>query len=184
MRRTHPAQVPKVEQHHAVTTGVDCPGAMEKRLLISMVVNITSAQVRHAEGTELTYTLNVSAHGACVVSDHAWQPGEVAEVTSMLDQMPMYGKVVYCLKEADNRYVIGLSFQKSDAVWSMYFLMVCPPNPEGSVYDLAEREERYGEGEARRTGDDRGTEAAGGGANGDRRGSRNRSEDAPSTPGR
>src|SRR5438477_8004777 len=58
----------------------------EKRLPIAMVVNLASAQVQGATGSELTYTNNVSAHGACVVSSRQWQPGEIAEVTSFLDR--------------------------------------------------------------------------------------------------
>lgn len=56
---------------------------MEKRLPIAIFVNLAPAQNRN--GTELTYTENVSAHGACVVSNRPWQPGEIAEVTALLD---------------------------------------------------------------------------------------------------
>jgi hypothetical protein len=93
---------------------------MEKRLPIAMVVNLAQAQVPGANGTELTYTDNVSAHGACVVSNRSWQPGEIAEITSLLDQIAMRGKVVYCRKFDEERYAIGLSFQNCAAVWSTY----------------------------------------------------------------
>jgi hypothetical protein len=62
-----------------------------------MIVNLARAQNRN--GTELTYTDNVSAHGACIVSNHPWQPGKLAEITSMLDQIAMRGKVVHCRKK-------------------------------------------------------------------------------------
>jgi len=48
---------------------------MEKRLPIAMIVNLARAQNRN--GTELTYTDNVSRHGACIVCNHPWQPGEL-----------------------------------------------------------------------------------------------------------
>jgi len=38
-----------------------------------MVVNLAAAQ--SPDGTELTYTDNVSTHGACVFSNHPWQGG-------------------------------------------------------------------------------------------------------------
>ena len=90
---------------------------MEKRLPIAMIVNLARAQ--NCNGTELTYTDNVSAHGACIVSNHSWQPGEIAEITSMLDQIAMRGKVVHCRKRGDDQYTIGLSFP-CEVVWSNY----------------------------------------------------------------
>ena len=99
----------------------DCLGeTMEKRLPIAMVVNLASIQAQGASGAEMTYTDNVSAHGACVVSNRSWQPGEIAEVTSLLDQIAMRGKVVYCRKNGEDRYAIGLSFQNYAVVWSIY----------------------------------------------------------------
>ncbi len=95
-------------------------GTMEKRLPIAMVVNLSSTQAQGANGAEMTYTDNVSAHGACVVSNRSWQPGEFAEVTSLLDQIAMRGKVVYCRKHGEDRYAIGLNFQNCAVVWSVY----------------------------------------------------------------
>lgn len=93
---------------------------MEKRLPIAMVVNLTSTRDQAANGAEMTYTNNVSAHGASVVSNRQWQPGEIAEITSFADQIAMRGKVVYCRKHGDDQYVIGLSFQNATVVWSIY----------------------------------------------------------------
>lgn len=93
---------------------------MEKRLPIAMVVNLASAQTQRASGAELTYTNNVSAHGACVVSNRQWQPGDIADVTSFPDQIAMHGKVVYCRRHGDDQYAIGLSFRNCPVVWSIY----------------------------------------------------------------
>ena len=93
---------------------------MEKRLPIAMVVNLTSTRDQAANGAELTYTNNVSAHGACVVSNRQWQPGEIAEITSFSDQTAMRGKVVYCRRHGDDQYAIGLNFQNNAVIWSVY----------------------------------------------------------------
>lgn len=93
---------------------------MEKRLPIAMVVNLASVHDRAANGAELTYTNNVSAHGACVVSNREWQPGELAEVTSFSDQAAILGKVVYCRRHGNDQYAIGLNFQKNAVLWSVY----------------------------------------------------------------
>jgi hypothetical protein len=97
---------------------------MEKRVPLAMVVNLAPARVAQGNGSELTYTHNVSAHGACVVSNHPWQPGEIAEVTPMQDKVTMRGKVVHCQKHGNEQYSIGLSFQNGHVVWSTYLRYV------------------------------------------------------------
>jgi len=91
---------------------------MEKRLPIAIVVHLKQAQ--SVNGTEVTYTDNISAHGACVVSKRPWLPGEVAEVKSLKDQVTLRGKVVHCRKRSDNRYVVGLTFQGPHGTGSIY----------------------------------------------------------------
>ena len=93
---------------------------MEKRLPIAMVVNLTSTRDRAANGAELTYTNNVSAHGACVVSNRQWLPGEIAEVTSFSDKIAIRGKVVYCRRHSEDQFAIGLNFQNCAVVWTTY----------------------------------------------------------------
>ena len=95
-------------------------GRMEKRLPIAIVVRLTHAQDQPANGAEVTYTDNVSSHGARVVSNRPWEPGEVAQVTSVKDEITIRGKVVYCHKHQENRYLIGLNFQGRDVTWSTY----------------------------------------------------------------
>ncbi len=93
---------------------------MEKRLPISIVVSLTVARDQPANGAEVTYTENVSAHGARVISKRHWQPGEAAQVTSLKDEVAIRGKVVYCQKLPDNRYCVGLNFNGSPVTWSTY----------------------------------------------------------------
>jgi hypothetical protein len=95
-------------------------GRMEKRIPIAIVVRLTHAQDNPASEQELTYTDNVSAHGARVVSSRPWQIGELAQVTSLKDEITISGKVAYCLMLPDNRYFIGLNFQDRRVTWSVY----------------------------------------------------------------
>jgi hypothetical protein len=55
-----------------------------------------------------------------VVSTHPWQVGDMAQVTSLKDEITLAGKVVYCHKLHDNRYLIGLNFQGRRVTWSAY----------------------------------------------------------------
>ena len=93
---------------------------MEKRLSIALVVNLTPVQGQSSNGTELTYTDDISAHGARVVSRHPWEPGDVAEVTSLSDRLSLQGKVVYCENRGEGRFAIGLTFQNGGVFWPVY----------------------------------------------------------------
>ena len=95
-------------------------GRMEKRIPIAIVVRLTPAQDQPAREPELTYTDNVSAHGVRVVSSRSWQIGDVAQVTSLKDEIAISGKVAYCQMLPDNRYFIGLNFQDRRVTWSAY----------------------------------------------------------------
>jgi hypothetical protein len=95
-------------------------GRMEKRLPIAVVVHLVPVQDQSADRTELTYTDNISAHGACAVSKRPWRPGEVAEIKSLKEQITLRGKVAHCRKRSDNRYVVGLTFQSPHGTGSIY----------------------------------------------------------------
>jgi PilZ domain len=95
-------------------------GRMEKRLPIAMVVRLSQVQGQSANGTELTYTDNISAHGACVVSSQLWKLGAVAEVTSLKDEVTLRGRVIHCEKRGDGRYGVGMAFQEHQVTWSRF----------------------------------------------------------------
>lgn len=94
-------------------------GRMQKRLPVVVVVQFGREQ-ELASAAELTYTENVSAHGACLISNRAWQPGERARVTSCKDHITLHGKVVHCRKCRDDRYAVGLTFQGREVTWVTY----------------------------------------------------------------
>ena len=95
-------------------------GRMEKRIPVAIVVRLMQPQDQPANGAELTYTDNVSAHGARVVSNRPWKTGEVAQITSLKDEITLSGKVTYCRQFVDGRYYIGLNFQGRQVTWSAY----------------------------------------------------------------
>jgi PilZ domain len=81
---------------------------------------LTQPEDRSPGAAELTYTNNVSAHGACVLSNTPWRLGEMVEVTALEDEVPLRGKVVYCRRHIDNHYAVGLSFNGDQVTWSKY----------------------------------------------------------------
>ena len=96
-------------------------GRMEKRLPIALIAQLAQAQDDHSpHRLELTFTDNISAHGACVVSSRPWERGELMDATSVKDQITLRGKVIRCQKRSDNRYGIGLHFGGHAVTGSMY----------------------------------------------------------------
>jgi len=93
---------------------------MEKRVPIAIVVHLARADDYTAAGPELTYTDNISAHGACVISSRQWKSGEVAEVTSLNDRITLRGRVAYCVKREAGRFDVGLYFNEQEVTWNPY----------------------------------------------------------------
>jgi|SRR5215469_8411152 len=92
---------------------------MEKRVSIAIVVHLARAE-DHTVVPELTYTDNISAHGACIISSRQWKPGEITEVTSLNDRITLRGRVAYCTKHEAGRYYVGLYFNEQEVTWNPY----------------------------------------------------------------
>ena len=95
-------------------------GRMDKRLPIAMVVHLAQAQGQPVNGSEVTYTDNISVNGARVVTSRPWQAGEIVQVTPLREETTIRGKVVYCQKLVDDRYCIGLNFRGRPVTWSTF----------------------------------------------------------------
>jgi hypothetical protein len=92
-------------------------GRMERRLPIIVVVSLAHLELASTEGVEWTYTDNVSAEGARIFSRHSWEPGDEIGVTPFKEDTTS-GSVVYCQRQADDRYFIGVKF-KDHVAWSI-----------------------------------------------------------------
>ena len=84
---------------------------MEKRFPLSIVVQLAQGRERALSETELTYTENISAHGACVISRRLWNIDDVAQVTALEGVLALHGRVVHCQKRGEDRYAVGLAFR-------------------------------------------------------------------------
>jgi len=85
-----------------------------------IVVRLMRVQDSPVEAKESTYTDNVSAHGACIISRHNWEPGEEVHVTSVKDGTTIRGSVVRCRKLGNGGFCVGLNFQQQSVPWSSY----------------------------------------------------------------
>src|SRR5260370_12155671 len=70
--------------HMAFKSGI--VGRMEKRLPIAIVVRLMDAQDQPANGAELTYTDNVTAHVAPLLPNRLFQPRQPPPATPLTDQ--------------------------------------------------------------------------------------------------
>ncbi|HYT24048.1 MAG TPA: PilZ domain-containing protein [Candidatus Polarisedimenticolia bacterium] len=95
-------------------------GRIDKRLPIAVVVYLSQAQDRTVKESELTCTDNISVNGARVISRRPWQTGELVQLTPLKDEASIRGKVVYCQKLEDDRYLIGLNIQGLGASWPAF----------------------------------------------------------------
>ena len=100
---------------------------MEKRVPIAIIVQFAPLEGKCLDAAELTYTNDVSSHGACVISKRSWKIGEMAEVSSLEDERALRGRVIHCEKRSDERYAVGLVFLGDQVTWSRYLRYACPP---------------------------------------------------------
>src|SRR5438046_9691510 len=87
----------------------------EKRILMEIPVLIDGH--REAPGSESTFTENVSARGARVVSARRWQPGETLVFGSRTGEIRSSGRVAYCQPLAGGGFAVGVASREATARW-------------------------------------------------------------------
>ena len=88
----------------------------EKRILMEIPVLIDGH--REAPGMELTFTENVSARGARVISARYWEPGEPLKFASRTGEFRSSARVAYCQSLQSRRLAtIGVEFLNPKGRW-------------------------------------------------------------------
>lgn len=62
---------------------------------------------------------NISEHGARILASTPWGLGEQVELTPTGEEAPLKAEVVYCKKQGNDKFVVGLKFRRSPALWSI-----------------------------------------------------------------
>jgi hypothetical protein len=96
----------------------------EARIPMTVAVNISS--LRQTPGIETTFTENVSARGARVLSTRRWLPGEQLTFALLPGDFRATARVVYCHPQRDAEFAIGLEFLEPVARW-----FTSPPTGSG-----------------------------------------------------
>lgn len=94
-------------------------GRKEKRLPVMMEVKLLPADGANAARRERAVVENISALGARVYASSPWQLGESVEVTPAAGEAPLRAEVVYCQKQTNGKFVVGLKFRRSPVPWSI-----------------------------------------------------------------
>jgi PilZ domain-containing protein len=72
---------------------------------------------RLAPGSESTFTENVSAHGARVVTVRRWEQGEKLTLASRTGEFRSSARVAYCQPLQADGFAIGVEFLEPKGRW-------------------------------------------------------------------
>jgi PilZ domain len=87
----------------------------EKRILMEIPVLIDGH--RQAPGSESTFTENVSARGARVVSTRRWEQGERLNFVLRTGEFRSSARVAYCQPLHGDGFAIGVEFLEPKGRW-------------------------------------------------------------------
>ncbi len=84
---------------------------------IPMEIPILIDGHREAPGLESTFTENVSAHGARVVSVRRWEQGEPLVLASRTGEFRSPARVAYCQPLQGEGFAVGVEFLEPKGRW-------------------------------------------------------------------
>jgi hypothetical protein len=82
----------------------------EVRVPLKMFVNLRSSD---NPSSEIAPTIDISCHGARVVTTRSWQPNQQLSIRSIPGSLKSLGRVAHCQPCMDNRFVIGIEIYSS-----------------------------------------------------------------------
>ena len=77
----------------------------EDRVPLKMFVNLSSTD---NPSFEIASTIDISCHGARVVSRRNWLPNQQLSIRSIRGSLRSFGRVAHCQPYTDDRFVIGI----------------------------------------------------------------------------
>jgi hypothetical protein len=91
-------------------------GRLEKRIRLAVSVQISS--LLDPAATERTTTENVCSLGVRILTQRARDLNERLMISSVMGDQRTLGRVVYCQRQPDGRFGVGLQFQGQVVNWS------------------------------------------------------------------
>jgi hypothetical protein len=89
----------------------------EVRIAVKMFVNLCSED---NPSTEVAPTIDISCHGARVVSKRRWQPNQQVSVRSIRGNFYSRARVVHCQPYKDNSFVVGVQMHYPTSDWTSH----------------------------------------------------------------
>jgi len=88
---------------------------VERRVPMEVGVRISG----HVDlpGIETTFTDNVSARGARIITSRRWRPDDRLIVATMTGSFHSVARVAYCESIASAGYAVGVEFLEPDGAW-------------------------------------------------------------------
>lgn len=90
-------------------------GRTEKRVTMAFPVCLVAAEKLVV--AEQAMTVNVSPHGARILTRQRWRPEEQARIASGSGELRVRAKVVYCEPLPNGSFCVGLRFQGPFLDW-------------------------------------------------------------------
>ena len=87
----------------------------ERRVPMEVGVHITGH--RALPGTETTFTLNVSPHGARVLSTRRWRLNDHLTLSTLTGSFRASARVAYCETVPESGFAVGLEFMEPSGNW-------------------------------------------------------------------
>lgn len=87
----------------------------ETRIPMEVGVRITGHPA--LPGTETTFTENVSARGARVLSTRRWKQNDRLTISTLTGSFHSIARVAYCQLAGDTGFAVGLEFEQPSGSW-------------------------------------------------------------------
>jgi hypothetical protein len=109
------ARVPEKANSEKSSGSMPLDGRIEKRVPMAVPVDLLIAEETLV--AERVVTVNVSPHGARVVTKRPWRAEEQPWLASLTSYFRLQGSVVYCQPLANGDFCVGLKFRASFIDW-------------------------------------------------------------------
>jgi hypothetical protein len=109
------AWTPERDSSQMRTGSMPLDGRIEKRIPMAVPVDLVIAE--EILVSERVVTVNVSPHGARVVTKRHWRPEEQPWLASLTSYFRLQGSVVYCQPLTNGDFCVGLKFRASFIDW-------------------------------------------------------------------
>jgi len=93
-------------------------GRIEKRHWTEIPLRLLAPDFRNV--LEPTATINVSPHGARVKTKRSWPQNEQIGVASFASGFNMRARVIYCERQGNGDFCIGLEFSPGYVDWQLF----------------------------------------------------------------